>query len=184
MSSKTTLHKWTFPARFRQNAFGWRSQPAITQVKEAVSEITKVARKDPLLGAEGAVLLLRKLSPALAHVDSSSGAIGTAVNKAIDALAPMIVKAPADNGLRDKWLERLWEAFQEDDIPYIEGLADFWGELCESPERASQWADQLMPPVRMSWGPDPQLRGHFKGTAACLSALLQGRAERGDPRAS
>jgi len=178
MNSKPSSHKWTFPARFRRNAFGWRSQPAIKRVKEAVSEITKIARKDPLLGAEGAVLLLQKLSPALADVDSSSGAIGTSVNKAIDALAPMIVKAPADDGLRDKWLERLWDAFQEDDIPYIEGLADFWGELCASPERASQWADQLISPVRMSWGPDPQLRGYFKGTAACLSALLKaGRYE-------
>ena len=178
MNSKPPSHKWTFPARFRRNAFGWRSQPAIKRVKEAVSEITKIARKDPLLGAEGAVLLLQKLSPALAHVDSSSGAIGTAVNKAIDTLVPMIVKAPADDGLRDKWLKHLWEAFQEDDIPYIEGLADFWGDLCAGPERASQWADQLMPPVRMSWGPDPELRGYFKGTAACLSALLKaGRHE-------
>jgi hypothetical protein len=48
-------------------------------VKEAVSEIKKVARKDPLLGGEGAVLLLEKVSPALEHVDSSSGAIGRAV---------------------------------------------------------------------------------------------------------
>jgi len=143
-----------------------------------VSEIRKIARKDPLLGAEGAVLLLEKLSPALEHVDSSSGAIGTAVNKAIDALVPMIVKAPADDDLRDKWLERLWEAFQEDDMPYIETLADFWGDLCVSPERASQWADQLMPPVRMSWDPDPELRGYYKGTTACLSALLKaGREE-------
>ena len=178
MKSKPPSHKWIFRARFRRNAFGWRSQPAIKRVKEAVSEIKKIARKDPLLGAEGAVLLLEKLSPALEHVDSSSGAIGTAVNKAIDALVPMIVKASADDDLRDKWLERLWEAFQEDDMPYIETLADFWGDLCVSPERASQWADQLMPPVRMSWGPDPELRGYYKGTTACLSALLKaGREE-------
>ncbi|MBL6968566.1 MAG: hypothetical protein ISR62_09120 [Desulfobacteraceae bacterium] len=178
MKLKPSSHKWTFRARFRRHAFGWRSQPAIKRVREAVSEIKKIARKDPLLGAEGAVLLLQKLSPALEHVDSSSGAIGTAVNKAIDALVPMIVKASADDDLRDKWLERLWEAFQEDDMPYIETLADFWGDLCVSPERASQWADQLMPPVRMSWGPDPELRGYYKGTTACLSALLKaGREE-------
>ena len=166
------VYKWIFRARFRRNAFGWRSQPAIKRVREAVSEIKKIARKDPLLGAEGAVLLLEKLSPALEHVDSSSGAIGTAVNKAIDALAPMIVNAPADDNLRDKWLERLWEAFQEDDMPFIEALADFWGDLCVSSERASQWADQLMPLVRMSWGPDPEQRRYYKGTTACLSSLL------------
>jgi len=178
VKSKPSSHKWIFRSRFRRHAFGWRSQPAIKRVREAVSEIKKIARKDPVSGAEGAVLLLQKLSPALEHVDSSSGAIGTAVNKAIDALVPMIVKAPADDDLRDKWLDRLWEAFQEDAMPYIETLADFWGDLCVSPERASQWADQLMPPVRMSWGPDPELRGYYKGTTACLSALLNaGREE-------
>jgi hypothetical protein len=70
-------HKWIFTARFRRNAFGWKSQPAIKRVREAVSEIQKSARKDPLLAAEGAVLLLEKLSPVLEQVDSSSGAIGT-----------------------------------------------------------------------------------------------------------
>jgi len=38
--------------------------------------------------AEGSVLLLEKLSPALERVDSSSGSIGNAVNKAIEALVP------------------------------------------------------------------------------------------------
>ena len=37
-------HKWQFKARFRRHAFGWRSQPAIKRVQEAVSEIKKVAR--------------------------------------------------------------------------------------------------------------------------------------------
>lgn len=58
-------HKWVFRARFRRGAYGWRSQPAIKRVKEAVSEIRKVARRDPLLGAEGAVLFLERVSPAL-----------------------------------------------------------------------------------------------------------------------
>lgn len=43
-------------------------------------------RSDPVLAAEGAVLFLEKVSPALEHVDSSSGAIGTAVNHAIEEL--------------------------------------------------------------------------------------------------
>lgn len=73
-------YKWRFSTRFRRHAFGWQSQPAITRVKEAVSEIQVVARHDQLLAAEGAVLLLERLSPALEHVDSSSGAIGSAVN--------------------------------------------------------------------------------------------------------
>ena len=76
-------HKWTFAPRFRRNAFGWRSQPAAKRVREAVSEIKKAARKSPMLGAEGAVLFLERVSPALAHVDTSSGSIGSAVNRAI-----------------------------------------------------------------------------------------------------
>jgi len=68
-------HKWMFSPRFRRHAFGWRgSRPAIVRVKEAVSEIKKASKKNGLLGAEGAVLLLEKLSPALGQVDSSSGA--------------------------------------------------------------------------------------------------------------
>jgi len=165
-------HKWTFRARFRRHAFGWRSQPAIKRIKEAVSEIKKASRKDPILGAEGAVVFFEKLSPAIEQVDSSSGAIGTAVNHAIDALVPIIAAAPADDRLRDKWLKRLWNAVEADNIPYIERLPDYWGELCADPERASRWADEFIGTLRLAWSPNPELRGFFKGTAACLSALF------------
>ena len=47
MSSRTK-QSWTFRARFRRHAFGWRSQPAIKRIKEAVAEIKKAARKDPV----------------------------------------------------------------------------------------------------------------------------------------
>ena len=164
--------KWTFKQRFRRHAFGWRSQPAIRRIKEAVSEIKRVARGDALLAAEGAVSFLERLSPALEHVDSSSGAIGTAVNNAIDAVVPIIAKAPASPKVRDAWLERLYEAYEDDEIPYIERLGDHWGELCASKEVASAWADRLIEISRMAWSPDPNLRGFFKGTINCLSALL------------
>ena len=43
---QTKRHKWTFTARFRRNAFGWNgSRLACQKIKEAVSEIKKVARK-------------------------------------------------------------------------------------------------------------------------------------------
>lgn len=176
--AKIERHKWEFRARFRLNAFGWKSQPAIKRIKEAVSEIKKVARKDPALAADGAVLLLEKLSPALERIDSSSGAIGTAVNNAITALVSIIATAPADNKTREAWLERLWEAYQEDAMPYIEILGDCWGALCASKEIASRWADELIGTCKMAWSPDPALRGFFKGTTNCLSALLA--AERYD----
>jgi hypothetical protein len=71
-----------------------------------VAAIKKAARKDKLLGAEGAVIFVEKASGALEHVDSSSGAIGTAVNRAIETLVPIVAQAPASDNLRDKWLER------------------------------------------------------------------------------
>lgn len=164
--------KWSFRARFRRHAFGWRSQPAIKRIKEAVSEIKKAAHKDPLLGAEGAVLFFEKLSPAIEQVDSSSGAIGTAVNNAIDELVPIIAGAPADTSLRETWLRRLWQAVEDDDIPYIEMLSDYWGELCATPDLASRWADEFIDMVRLAWNLDPKLRGYYKGITACLSCLL------------
>jgi len=172
MKTKSTPHKWLFKARFRRHAFGWRSQPAIKRIKEAVAEIKKVARANKLLAAEGAVVFLEKLSPALEHVDSSSGAIGAAVNHAIDALVPIIGAAPADATTRDAWLERLYEAYQDDGIPYIELLGEHWGELCACKETASAWADRLIEMSKMAWNPDPNLHGFFKGTTNCLSALL------------
>jgi len=164
-------HRWQFAGRFRRNAFGWRSQPAIERVREAVLEINKVARRDPVLAAEGAVLFLEKVSPALEHVDSSSGAIGTAVNHAIGALALVIARAPVDIGRRAKWLERLWDAYVADAIPYIESLSDSWGELCATKELASIWADNLIEPLQQTWR-EHGTSGYFQGTPVCLSSLL------------
>ena len=172
--AKQRKHKWIFSSRFRRQAFGWRSRAAIMRVKEAVKEIKAASRKDPLQGAEGAVLLMEKLSPALEQVDSSSGAIGTAVNNCIETLVPIIADAPADDQLRGKWLERLWKAIEEDDIPYIERLSDYWGSLCHTEELASHWADELMVPLRISWSREQSAGGgYFVGTSACLSALFK-----------
>lgn len=173
---EATSHKWEFKARFRRHAFGWKSQPAIQRVKQAVAEIRKVARTHVVLAADGAVSFLERVSPALEHVDSSSGAIGTAVNNAIATLVPIIAAAPADAQTRAVWLDRLWDAHEADDIPYIESLADYWGELCGSPEVAGTWADRLLGMTRLALSPDKNVRGHFHGTSACLSALY--RAER------
>jgi len=176
--TKPAAHKWAFAPRFRRHAFGWRSQPAVQRVREATAEIQKVAKKDPALAAAGAVLFLEKVSPALEQVDSSSGAIGTAVNHAIEACAKIIAAAPVDDATRDRWLDRLWEAHQKDEIPYIERLADCWGELCASRVRASAWADRLIGTVENCWNPSRKPSGYFHGTIACLSALFHaGRDE-------
>jgi len=105
-------YKWAFAPRFPRHTFGWRLQPAVQRVRQAVAEIQKVAKRDPALAAAGAVLFLEKDSPALEQVDGSSGAIGTAVNHAIETCARIIAEAPVDDETRDRWLERLWEAHQ------------------------------------------------------------------------
>jgi len=167
-----SVHKWQFASRFRRHAFGWRSDTPIQRIKEALTEIKQFTRKEPVLAAEGAITLLEKLSPALEQVDSSSGALGSAVNKAIDTLVPIIVNADVEPKQRQRWLERLWQALQNDEMPYIELLGDYWGELCVMPELASHWADEFMPVVESVWSPKASGHGFFKGTSACLSALF------------
>jgi len=170
--TKAAAHKWSFPARFRAGAYGWKSSRlACQRLREAVSEIKKVAKKEPVLGAEGAVRLIEKLWPALEHVDSSSGALGSAVNKTLDELIPLIIKAPADAKTRDKWLERLWQAMEDDGVDYLGPVGDRWGELCGSVDVANQWAEELMPTLRACWT-DPNPGNYFQGTTACLSCLL------------
>jgi len=166
-----TAHKWQFSSHFRRHAFGWRTGLPMQRLKEAIMEIKKVARKDPTLGAQGAVTLLEKLSPALERVDSSSGAIGSAVNKAVDTLVSIIHEADPSPAERQEWLDRLWEAFQDDEVPYIELLGEYWGELCKTPELASLWADRLQTAVEMAWTPRPSGHDFFKGTEACLASL-------------
>jgi hypothetical protein len=166
-------YTWEFRARFRARAYGWRSSRlACQRLKEAVTEIKKVARHEPILGAEGAVLLIERISPAFEQVDSSSGALGTAVNNAIDALVHVIAEAPADLASRRRWLERLFDALQEDQIPYIERLGDRWGELCAGAVLAGEWADRLVPTMLHAWN-DRQGYGYFSGTMAALSAMLR-----------
>lgn len=53
----TTTYKLQFAPRFRRNIFGWKSQPAILRIKEALSEIKLVAKRESALAAEGALVL-------------------------------------------------------------------------------------------------------------------------------
>ncbi len=52
----SSQHRWTFKQRFRAGAYGWRaSRLACKRLKQAVREIKKAAKTDPVLAAEGAV---------------------------------------------------------------------------------------------------------------------------------
>ena len=108
----TGSYKSAFAPRFRSNGVGRKSDLPIKRIKEALTEIRQVARKDPVLAAEGAILFLEKLSPSLMQVDSSSGAIGSAVNRSIETLVSIIAKADVDKTIRKRWLDRLWQAIQ------------------------------------------------------------------------
>lgn len=165
---------WAFTKRFRRGGFGWRaSQLASERIAEALAEIRAVARHDPLHAAEGAVRFLVKLSPALQQVDSSSGALGSAAHTAVDALVPVIAQASADAAVREKWLEQLFEAIQDDDPPYLELLDERWGDLCTTPEVASRWADRLMDLVRHVHAARSRGQHAFtRAESACYSALF------------
>jgi hypothetical protein len=170
--SMPTKHTWTFETRLRAKAFGWRgSHLACRRLKEAVAEIKKAARIDPVIAGDGVVRLMERIWPAFQDIDTSSGALGGAVYWAQDELLPIAIEAPADRKTRDKWLDRLWQAIEEDGVTYLSQVQDRWGELCRSSDVASYWADQLLGLVRSAWS-DPRRGNHVRGTSVCLSSLL------------
>ncbi|WP_295446407.1 hypothetical protein [uncultured Thiodictyon sp.] len=168
---KTPSDPWSFRPRWRARAFGWRgSSLAIQRLKEAVAEIKAAHRSEPARAAEGAILLLERLWPALQQVDSSSGALGNGVNKTVHDLLDLLVAVTADETTRERWLARLWTAIEADGVDFLSQIGDRWGDLCGTPQRASRAADELVPAVRLSWA--PERHDYFRGTTACLSCLL------------
>lgn len=168
----TAKHTWTFKSRLRARAFGWKgSHLACQRLKEAVTEIKKVARTDPVTAADGVVSLMERIWPAFQDIDTSSGALGDAVCWIQDELLPIAIEAPADRKTRDRWLDRLWQAIEDDGVEYLSVVQDRWGELCGSREVASYWADQFLALLRAAWS-DPRPGNYFRGTAVCLSSLL------------
>lgn len=162
---------WAFPAFFRAKAFGWRDSALACQcIQAAVTEITRTARSHPVQGAEGALLFLEKVAPALEQVDSSSGAVGSAVRHALEKLCPILGRAHVPRPVREGWLERLWTALEKDGMAYLDTLGEWWGELCGDAETASWWADRELESIRAYW--THRERGHYRETSACLSCLL------------
>lgn len=173
-SGMAKKHKWTFVTRFRASAYGWRgSALAGKRLKEAVTEIKKAARIDPVLAAHGVVHLLERLWPALEKIDTSSGALGTAVHRTIDELLPLLIEAPADLATRSKWTDRLYEAVMDDGVDYLAEVQTAWGDICAFPDLANRWADTLLAPLRDCWTKAGQGFVWFKGAALCLSSLVK-----------
>lgn len=164
-------HKWTFKSHFRREAYGWKGTILASQrMKQAISEIRKVAKTNPSLAGEGVIELFNRLYPAVEHIDSSSGALGNALNRTIEALTPILLQAPWDMDTRDKWLEVLYEAIIEDGWNIFHDLEDQWGELCVYPALAHRWADRLLPVVKAAWSSDNS--PFITGDDICASCLL------------
>jgi hypothetical protein len=169
-------HPWTFKSRFRAKTYGWRGTALATKrLKEAVTEIKRVAKTDPITAADGVVSLMERIWPALQGIDGSSGALGGAVNRTLHALLPILINAPADNKTRSKWLDRLYDAVVEDGVEYLSPVEDQWGSICGDQELANHWADRLLPLLRQSWARS-EWSSSVKGDSLCLSSLV--RAER------
>jgi len=165
-------HIWEFKSRLRTRAFGWKnSNLARQRLKEAVAEIKCVARTDPVTAGDGVVTLMERIWPAFQNIDTSSGALGGVVCWAPQKLLPIASAAAADRKTRDRWLDPLWEAVEDDGVDYLSVIRDRWGELCGSCEVASRWADRFLGLLRAAWS-DPRPGNYLRGTSVCLSSLL------------
>jgi hypothetical protein len=101
LQSMPTKHTWTFKPRLRAKAFGWKgSHLACQRLKEAVTEIKKADRADPVAAGDGVVTLMERIWPAFQDIDTSSGALGGAVYWAQNELLPIAIEAPADRKTR------------------------------------------------------------------------------------
>lgn len=136
-----------------------------------MKEIKKVAKVDPVTAADGAVILMERIWPALECVDSSSGAIGSTVGWTLTELLPIVIDAPADRKTRDLWLDRLYKAVLEDGVDFLWLAQERWGQLCGSVEVSSHWANEFLPLLKAAWT-DPRPGGYVRETCLCLSSLL------------
>lgn len=140
-----SVREWQFKRKFRTNAYGWRaSSLAIGRLKEAAAEIRSVAKSDPVAAGDGVVSLMERIWPAFQGIDTSSGALGAAVFRTVNELIPILTVASADHATRGKWLERLFEAVQNDGVEYLAPLEDRWGEIAQYPDLIDEYADRMV----------------------------------------
>ena len=88
----------------------------------------------PVAAGEGAIVLMERLWPTFQDIDTSSGALGTAVNATLEEIIPILIAAPAMPKVRAAWLERLYQAVQEDGVQYLYPVEERWGEVAVFPE--------------------------------------------------
>jgi hypothetical protein len=172
MARKAT-HKWAFKPGMRAGAYSWRSSAkAIERLKSASAEIRAVARTDPVTAAEGVIALAQRIWPAFEHIDTSSGALGSAVNRTLEDLLPILIKAPADEKTRAKWLEQLRAAIVDDGVDYLAPISDRFGEIAAFPALMNQHADHDLELTRAAWSDHEQF-SHVTTATLTLSCLLE-----------
>lgn len=113
--------------------------------------------------------LMERIWPAFQGIDTSSGALGAAVFRTVNELIPILTVASADHATRSKWLERLFEAVQNDGVEYLAPLEDRWGEIAQYPDLIDQYADRMIGMVRRAWA-DHQTFQHVATTGDGASA--------------
>ncbi len=132
------------------------------------------APRPPVAAGEGAIVLMARLWPAFQDIDTSSGALGSAVNTALAEIVPILIAAPATPKVRAGWLERLYDAVQEDGVQYLYPVEQRWGEIAVYPELMNAYADLLLPLLRRAWCTGPADHDvHITGHTICLSCLLE-----------
>jgi hypothetical protein len=171
-------HPWAFKRGMRAGAFGWRgSAKAIERLRSANSEIRAVNRADPVAAAEGVVALAERIWPAFEHIDTSSGALGSAVQRTLEDLVPLLIAAPADEQTRAHWLERLREEVVDDGVDYLGPISDRFGEIASFPALINLHADRDLDLIREAWADHARFT-HIATATLTLSCLLEaGRHE-------
>jgi hypothetical protein len=171
--SEAARRKWAFTTSLRARAFGWRgSAKAVACLREAVAEIKAAQRRDPAAAGEGVVRLAERIWPAFEQIDTSSGALGGAVNRALDTLIPILIAAPAGQATRSRWLERLFDAIQDDGVEYLMPISERFGEIAVFPTLRNLYADRTIGMIRASWS-DRTPGGYVAAQTLCLSCLLE-----------
>lgn len=172
MAARAT-HKWAFKPGVRAGAYSWKSSAkAIERLKSASSEIRAVARVDPVTAAEGAIALAHRIWPACEHIDTSSGALGNAVRRTLGELLPVLIKAPADEKTRAKWLEQIREAIEDDGVDYLAPIAHCFGRIAAYPALMNLHADRDLDMIEAAWS-DHERFTHVATGSLTLSCLLE-----------
>lgn len=172
MAAAAPKHVWSFQRRLRRGAFGWKNTAARNVMKAALAEVRTAARSDPALAAEGCVRLVERIPPAFERVDDASGALQSDIRRALDLLTGLLARSEADEQTHARWLARLWTAYVNDEMPWIEGLAERWGALCITAERAAAEADRLAALEADAPEPAPgELPSHIRLEIPLLSTL-------------